>query len=226
MIEDFYEKNKKLVLFIVILIIFIILMTLVYTSSQNKSMKNLDEKGCGCNGNKKYDYYDKDKYYNNYNYNNGNNRFQLEQQINQLLAQQAALMQQVPVSQQTTMMQQSSGQLQNEVLPTNVSRINNGVVNQMLPVVNLPQGNFIQNLPIFSNLNGPVITNIRNQPITGSNLRNNVVLNPNDLLSSTNGRRFTNNLIPRNSKGFDLDDSKLTKKKRSKKSKQRKSKKY
>jgi len=223
MIEDFYEKNKKIVLIIVILIIFIILMTLVYTSSKNKSIKNLGEKGCGCSGNKKYDYYDKDKYYNDYN--NGNNRFQLEQQINQLLAQQAALMQQVPVS-QPTMMQQPSVQLQNQVLPSNVATINNGVVNQVLPVVNLPRGNFIQNLPIFSNLNGPVITNIRNQPITGSNLRNNVVLNPNDVLTSTNGRRFTNNLIPRNSKSFDLDDSKLTKKKRSKKSKQRKSKKY
>jgi len=223
MIEDFYEKNKKIVLIIVILIIFIILMTLVYTSSKNKSIKNLGEKGCGWSGNKKYDYYDKDKYYNDYN--NGNNRFQLEQQINQLLAQQAALMQQVPVS-QPTMMQQPSVQLQNQVLPSNVATINNGVVNQVLPVVNLPRGNFIQNLPIFSNLNGPVITNIRNQPITGSNLRNNVVLNPNDVLTSTNGRRFTNNLIPRNSKSFDLDDSKLTKKKRSKKSKQRKSKKY
>ena len=55
MIEDFYEKNKKLVLFIVILIIFIILMTPAYTSSQNKSMKKIQDKGCGCNGNKKYE---------------------------------------------------------------------------------------------------------------------------------------------------------------------------
>ena len=223
MLEDLYEKNKKMILLIFILIIFIVLMTLVYTSSQN-NLKKLDEKGCGCNGNKKYDYYDNDKYY------NGNNKYQWEQQINQLLAQQATMMQQQPppmMQTSTSINQQPNVQVQNEVLPSSVARINNGNVDQFLPVVNLPQGNFIQNLPIFTNLSGPVITNIRNQPITATNLRNNVVLNSNDILTSTsanmNQRRFANNLIPRNNKGFDLDDRKLTKKKKSKK---RKSKKY
>lgn len=215
MIEDFYKKNNKLLLVVGVLIIFIILMLLAYNSSQNKNLKSIDDKDCGCNRN-------------NNNYRNGNNKYQLQEQIYQMESQQNTMMNPFQYSSfQSNMNRQPT----NEVLPDQVAIINNGNVNQPLPIVNLPQGSYIQNLPIFSNLSGPVMTNIRNQPITATKLRNNIVLNSDDVINSVsntqqNQRRYLNTLIAVNNKqskklsknkkikNFDLNDKKISKKRK------------
>lgn len=244
MIQDFFNENnnKKLVLFIIVLFVLIILMTLAYTSSQNK---NLEAKGCGCNNNK-YDYY----YGNKIDYNNNLNR-----QVNQVLLQQDAILEQqrqaqlsqiqlsqMQPSQMLTNNTRSTVPAQNTVLPNEIAVITGNQVNQPLPPLSSVIDANLRRVPNLINLSGNVFTNV-DSINAANNFRNNIVVNPailrtNPMMNGTNminnmnnlnsnQRRFINTL--RLNKDLDKEETRKSLKKRSKSKltkKSRKSKHY
>lgn len=205
MIQDFFNEsnNKKLVLFIIVLFVLIILMTLAYTSSQNK---NLETKGCGCNNNK-YDYY----YGNKIDYNNNLNR-----QVNQVLLQQDAILEQQRQAQlsQIQLSQMQPSQMltnntratvpaQNTVLPNEIAVITGNQVNQPLPPLSSVIDANLRRVPNLINLSGNVFTNV-DSINAANNFRNNIVVNPailrtnqmnaNPMINGTNMINNMNNL--------------------------------
>lgn len=244
MIQDFFNENnnKKLVLFIIVLFVLIILMTLAYTSSQNK---NLEAKGCGCNNNK-YDYY----YGNKIDYNNNLNR-----QVNQVLLQQDAILEQqrqaqlsqiqlsqMQPSQMLTNNTRSTVPAQNTVLPNEIAVITGNQVNQPLPPLSSVIDANIRRVPNLINLSGNVFTNV-DSINAANNFRNNIVVNPailrtNPMMNGTNMINNMNNLNSnqtrfintlRLNKDLDKEETRKSLKKRSKSKltkKSRKSKHY